>query len=193
MGVCRLERLTSRNLKVFETLFLCDKIDGLACWHAASKTFDASFLEVRYDVCPVGDDSDRVGGRDECALAIDHISVTVTIARSTKLDAVLLHDLDERMGISQVGVRVSSTKVWQRDTILDRGFGKSELLDEDGARVWTGDTMETVEQDAERLCIVVQKVFDERKIKDLLEQDNIIRDGIDDLHLGGSVGSFAYF
>lgn len=141
----------------------------------------------------VRDDSDRVGWRDERALAIDHVSVAITVTRSTKLDIVLLHGLHKRTRICQIRVGVSSTKVGQRDTILDRGLGKTELLDENRARIGTGDTMQTVKQDAERRCIVLEEVLDKREIKDFLQQDDVIGDGVDDLHLGGSVASVANF
>ena len=133
--------LTGGNLEVFETLLLGDKVDGSAGWHAPSQSFDATLLEVRNRLGPVGDDSNGVAGGDERARSVDHVTITVTIGSGTKGDLILFDSLDQGMSIGQVGVGVSSTEVGGRNAVLDGRLGETELADEDSVGVGTGNSM----------------------------------------------------
>lgn len=110
---------TCGHFEVLETLLLGNEIDGLAGGHAASKTFDTSLLEVRDGIGPVGDDGHRVRRGNECTLSINHVAVTIAIRGSTEGNVVLLDGIDKGVGISQVGVWVSSAKVRKGDAVLD--------------------------------------------------------------------------
>lgn len=184
---------TSRNLEILKALLLGDHINGLAGWHTPSQALDATLLEVRDSIRPMGDDRDRVRRRNECTLAINHVPVTITIAGSPKRDIVLLNSLDEGVRVGEVRIRVSSTKIGQRNAVLDRRLGKTELLEEDGLGVRTGDAMKTVEEDLEVLGVFVQEFLDQREVEDLLEQGHVISDGVDDGDFGRSIREISGF
>ena len=176
---------------MLETLLLRDKVDSLASRHAARETLDATLLEIRDGLGPVCDDCHRVGWRHERALAVDHVPVTVTIAGSAERDVVLLDRLDERVRVGEVRVGVSATEVRQRLAVLHRGLGQAELLDEDAVGVGAGDTVQAVEEDLERVLVGEEEALDEVEVEDRLEELDVVRDGVDDLDLGGAVGRLA--
>ena len=86
--------LTGRDLEVFETLLLGNKINGRAGWHTPSQALNTALLEVRNRLGPVCNDGNGVTGGDERALSVDHVAITITIGGSTKGNVVLLDSLD---------------------------------------------------------------------------------------------------
>ena len=99
--------LTSWDDRAFETFLLRDIVDLRTSGHTARETFDAGLEVGDRLLSPVGDDSDTVTGSDECALAVDHVPVAVTVAGRTKLDVVALDTLYECVRVREVGVRVT--------------------------------------------------------------------------------------
>ena len=181
--------LTSRDLEVLKTFLLGDKIDGGASRHTPSQTLDATFLEVRNRIGPVRNDSNRVTGSDERALSIDHIPIAVTIRGGTECNVVLLNSVDQGVSIGQVGVGVSSTEVGGRDAVLGGRFWETELVNENGTGVGTGNAVETIEKDIETLS-VKEEAFDQVKVEDRFEELNVIVDRIDDLDFQRTISSF---
>lgn len=45
-----------RDFVAVQSLSFSDEIDGAGCWHRASETVDALFLEIRDEFCVVRDD-----------------------------------------------------------------------------------------------------------------------------------------
>lgn len=86
------------------------------------------------------------------------------------------------MGIGQIGVRVSTAKVGTGFAVHDGLLGETELLDKDALTIGTGDTMHAVKEDGEAGCFV-QEALDEVKVKDILEEDDIVGNGVDNLNL----------
>lgn len=104
--------LTRRDDMALETLLLGDVVDLRTGRHATRKTLHATLLEVWDRLpCPVCDDRDAVTWRHECALAVDHVPVAVSVARRAERDVVALHVLDQFVRIRQVRVGVSATEV----------------------------------------------------------------------------------
>lgn len=93
----------------------------------------------------MGDNRDGIRWCHKRAGPIDHIPITVTIASSSKLNAVPLDSVNERMSISQVGIGVSSTEVREWSTILNGGLGKAEERDKNFTGIRARDAMQTVE------------------------------------------------
>jgi len=173
---------TSGNFEIFQTLLLSDEINGLARRHAPCQSLNAALLEVRDGISPVGNNSDRVRGRDKGILAVDHIPISVAIAGSTEGDIVRVDRLDEGVGIRQVGVRVSSAKVWKCDTVLDGRLWKTKGFHEESPGVRSSDAMKTVKEDLEIFGVRLQKVLDQREVEDFLEQNDIVFHRVDDGH-----------
>ena len=142
-------KLTSGYNIALKTLLLGNIVDLTAGRHTPSKTLDTT-LEVRDGfLSPVGDDSNTVAGGDEGTLAVDHVTIAVTVTGSTEVDAFFLNTFDEVVSISQVRVGVSSTEIGKRLIVLDGGRWKSKSVDEDSTAVRTGDTVHTIEENFE--------------------------------------------
>jgi len=182
--------LTSRDLEVLETFLLGNKIDGCTGWHTPGQTLDATLLEVRNRLGPVRNDGNRVTGGDERALSVDHVTITVTIGSGTEGNVVLLDSLDQGVSICQVRVGMSSTEVGGWDTILGGRLGETKLVDEDGAGVGTGNTVQAVKKDVETLR-VGEEVLDQLKVEDRFEDFDVISDGINYLNLQRTISGFS--
>ena len=182
--------LTSRDLEVLETLLFGNEVDGSASWHAPSQTLDTTLLEVRNRIGPIRNDGNRIAGGNKCALSVDHITITVTIGGCTKGDVVLFDSLDQGVSICQVGVGVSSTEVGRWDTVLCGRFEETELVDEDSAGVWTGNTVQTIEKNPELLS-VGEEVLDQVEVENRFEELDVFSDGINDLNLQRTVSGFS--
>ncbi len=139
------------------------------------------------------DDRHRVRRRHKRVLAIDHVPIAISIARSAKRDVVLVDGFDEGVGVGQIGIRVASSKIGQGFAVLDGGWGKPEFVDEDGAGVRTCDTMQTVKKDLEVLGVFVQELLDEWEIKYPLEESNVISNRVDDGHFRRPISEFSDF
>ena len=185
---------SSGNLEDLETALLGDKVDGTAGRHGASQTLDAAvgLGEVWNGLLgPIGDDGHGVGRSDEGALAVDHVTVTVTVRSGTEGDVVSLNALNERVGISQVGVGVGTTKVREGNAVLDRGLRKAEGFNKDGASVRTGDTVQGVEKDLWLGLGLVEVLLDQVEVKDGLEESKVVLDRVDNGDLERTVGELA--
>ena len=148
----------------------------LASGHRSSDTLDTA-LEIRNRLlCPVGNDRDTIRGSDERALAVDHVPVTITIRRGTKLDILAFHVLHELVRVRKVRVGVASTKVGEWDGVLDGGRRQAELVDENSTAVWAGDTVHTIEEDLELVRVGEEEGLDEVKVKDRLEELDVVLD-----------------
>jgi hypothetical protein len=147
---------------------------------------DTVLLEVRNKLGMVGNDGERVTGGNESIGAINHVSVTVTVGSSTEGDVVLVDNLDQRVGIGQVGVGVTTVEVGARLAVLGR-TSESELLLEDGLAVRTSDAGKTIEKDLE-VRVRREELLDQVKVEDVLEHVDIVGSAVNDLDLEGSVG-----
>lgn len=162
-------------------LLLSNQVQGSAGRHTSGQTLDSGASEVRDGISLGGNNGDRVRGGDKSSLANDHVAVTIAIGGSTKADVLLLDALDQLMGIGQVGVRVSTTKVGTGLAVHDGLLGETELFDKDALTIGTGDTMHAVKEDGEAGGLV-QEALDEVKIKDVLEEDDIVGNRVDNLN-----------
>lgn len=97
------------------------------------------------------------------------------------------------MGVSQVGIRVRSTKVGLGDTVLDGRLVETESIDKDGSTVRTSDTIEGIEEDSGFRGGVVKPVLDHVKVEDLLEKVDVVGDWVDDSDLQWSMLKFSNF
>ena len=101
---------TCWDLKVLESFRLGNIINRCAGGHTSRQTLH-TFLEVRNRFGPIGYDSHRIGGRHKCAFTVDHVPITITIARSAEWDILLLYTLNERVRVSEVGIGMPSTEI----------------------------------------------------------------------------------
>jgi len=170
---------SGRDLEALEASLLGNDVDGSTGRHGPGETLDTA-LEIRDGLLrPVGNDGNGVRWGDESALSVDHVSVTVTVRGRAELDVVLLHDLDERVSVREVRIRVEAAEVGQRGAVLDGRLVQAELLDEDGSAVRASDTVQGVEENGRLGRSVVQPVLDHVKVEDLLEERDVVGDGID--------------
>lgn len=167
-----------------ETFLLGDQVDGAAGGHAACQAGDALFFEVGDMVGVVRDDGETVAGRDECACTVDHVSVAVTVAGGAEVDAVLVHGVDERFGVDEVGVGMVTAEVGFRYAVLRAAFD-AELVLEDVDAVGARNTAESVEEDLE-VGVLAQEGFDEGKVEDFFEVVDVILGRVDDLDVDGT-------
>jgi hypothetical protein len=81
---------------------------------------------------------------------------------------------------------VSSAEVWEGLAVLDRAGWETEGTQKDGLGVRTSNTVHSVEEDLEggSLRRVVQEVFHEREVKDLLKVFEVVGDRVDNLNFG---------
>ena len=77
------------------------------------------------------------------------------------------------MGIGEVRIGVSATEIGEGLAVHDGFLRKSKLVDKDLLTIGTGDTMHAIEEDG-KLGGLLQKALDEVKVKDVLEEDEII-------------------
>ena len=56
--------------------------------------------------------------------------------------------------------------------------------------VGAGDTVQAVEEDLEGVLVGKEEALDEVEVEDRLEELDVVRDGVDDLDLGGAVRRF---
>lgn len=184
--------LTGRDDRTFQALLLRDLVDLCTRRHAPSKALDAALLEVGDCLGrPVGDDSYAVTGSDERALAVDHVPVTVTVTGGTEVDVLALDALDKFVCVCQVGIGVASAEVGERNRVLYGGFRETEGVDEDSAPVRTGDTVHTVEENFERVRMRLEEVLDEGEVEDGFKELDVVRNGVDDLDVRGTIGEEA--
>ena len=179
---------TSGDAEALQALLLSDIVDLRTSGHAARKTLHAALLEVGDRLCrPVGDDRDTVAGRDERALAVDHVAVTITVTRRAELDILLLDTLNEIVCVCKVRVWVSSTEIGERNGVLDGGIRKSEGLNEDGTSVGTRHTVHAIEEHTELVRVGKQERLDKGEVEDRLEELDVVLDRVDNLDLAGAV------
>lgn len=173
---------TSRDLKALIALLLGNQVQGSASGHTSGQTLDSVASEVGDRIGLGGNNGNRVRGGDKGSLANDHVAVTIAIGGSTKADVLLLDALDQIVGIGQVGVGVSTAKVRARLAVHDGLLGETELLNKNALTIGTGDTVHAVEEDGEARG-VAQEALDEIKVKDVLEEDDIVGNRVDNLNL----------
>lgn len=134
----------------------------------------------------VSNDGERVTGRDESALSVDHVTVTVTVRGSTEVDVVLLDSVNQAGGVDEVGVGVVTTKVGLGNAVLG-GTLLAELLLKDIDAVVSSDTAEAVEENLE-VGVLLEESLDEVKVEDVLEHLDVVLGRVDDLNLEVAVG-----
>ena len=181
---------TSRDLEVLEALLLGNEINCCAGWHTPGQSLDTTLFEVRDRIGPVRNYGNGVAGGDKCALSVDHVTVTIAIGGSTKGNAVLLNGVNQAFSISQVGVGVATAEVGGRNTVLGGRIRETEFGDEDGAGVWAGNTVETVEEDAKALGMG-EEFLDQGEVKDRFEELDVISNGVNDLNLQRAISGFS--
>lgn len=79
------------DLVALQALGLRDKIDGARSGHTSGQTLDTVLLEVRNLLRVVGNDGKRITRGNEGIGTVNHVAVTITIAGSSELDAVLVN------------------------------------------------------------------------------------------------------
>lgn len=177
---------TGGDLVALKALGLGHAVDGTGSGHGTSQTVDTLLLEVGDELSMVGNDGQAVAGGDKCVGTVDHVTVTVTIAGGTEVDAVVVNGLDELVGIYQVGIGVTATKVRLGLAVHGAAGGQTEFLDEDVHAVGTGHTVHAVEEHLEVL-VGAQELLDQIEIKDLLHHSDVVGGGVHDLDLEGTV------
>lgn len=182
------EELPARgHLVALQTLRLGNTVDGTGGGHRTSQTVDALLLEPGDELGVVGNNRQAVTRRDESVGTVDHVTVTVTVARRTEVHAILIHRFHELMGIHEVGVRVATAKVLLGLAVHSTAGRQTELLDKDVHTIWTGHTVHTVEENLE-ILVGAEELLDEIKVEDLLHHCHVVGRGVDNLHLDGTVG-----
>ena len=88
---------------------------------------------------------------------------------------------------------MTSSEVRQWYTVLDGGQREPELVDEDGAGVGTGDTVQTIKENLEVHCMFIQELFDQREIENSFEQSNVIGNRVNDGYFGSSESKLSSF
>lgn len=174
------------DLVAVQALLLGNQVDGAGGRHGAGQAVNTLLLEVGDEVGVVGNDGQGVAGGDESVGAVDHVAVTITVGGSTEGDVVLVNDLDEGVGVGQVGVGVAAVEVGAGDTVLG-GALETKLLLEDGGSIRTSDTVQAVKEDLE-IGVGLEELLDEVEIEDVLEHLDVVNSAIDDLNLEGAVG-----
>lgn len=142
-------------------------------------------LEVGNEVGVVGDDGERVTGRDERISAVNHVAITVTIRGGSERNVVLVDDLDEGVGVGQVGIRVATVEIRARLAVLS-STSKAKLLLKDGLAVRTSDAGQTVKEDLE-VGVGRKELLDSVKVENVLEHGNIVGSAVNDLNLERSI------
>jgi hypothetical protein len=135
----------------------------------------------------VRDDGQAVTRGDEGVGTVDHVAVTITIAGSTEVDALLINGLDQLMGVDQVGVRVATVEVGAGDAVHGAVLGQTQLLDEDVHTIGTSHTVHTIKQHLE-ILVGAEELLDQVKVKDLLHHLEVIGGGVNNLNLQGTIG-----
>ena len=182
------EELPARgHFVALQTLRLGDQVHGSRGGHGAGKAVDTLVLEPGDELGVVRNDSQAVTGRHKGVGAVDHVTVTVTVTGSAKVNTVLVHVLDELVGIHQVGVRVTTAKVRLRHTVHRAAARQSQLLDEDIDAVGACHTVHTIKEDLEVL-VGAQELLDQIEIEDLLQHGHIVRSRVDNLDLQWAIG-----
>lgn len=176
----------SGDLVAVETLSLGDKVDGARSGHRASEAVDAVLLEVRNELGVVGNDGQRVARRDEGVGAVNHVAVTIAVRGSTERNVVLVDNLNERMGVGQVGVGVAAVKVGAGNAVLC-GAGEAKLLLEDGLAIGASDAVKTVKEDLE-VGVRGKELLDGVKVENILEHRGIVGRAVNNLDLESAVG-----
>lgn len=174
----------SRHLVRLHALGLGNKVNRTRGGHGACETVDTLLLEVGDEVGVVGDDGQAVTGRDEGVGAVDHVAVTITVASSTKVDALGIDHVDEGLGVDEVGVWVVTTKVRLGDAVLSAVLD-AKLLLEDVDCVRAGDTAEAIEQDLE-VGVLLKERPDQIEVEDALQHGEVVFGRVDDFHLEGA-------
>jgi len=87
----------------------------------------------------VGNHRHRVGGRDKCIVAINHVAVTIAVGCRAKSNFLGVNSFDEGVSVGQIGVGVAAAKVCGWVAVLGRGRGETEFGLEDADAVWAGD------------------------------------------------------
>jgi hypothetical protein len=82
---------------------------------------------------------DRIRGTDECIMAVNHVSVTVSVRGRTKGNLFGIDTFYEGVCISKIGIGMASAKVSARLAVLGGGFRETELGLENADTVWTSD------------------------------------------------------
>lgn len=85
---------------------------------------------------------------------------------------------------------MSSTEVRRGCAVLDGGFGKAEFGEEEGFGVGACDAVKAVKEDFVG-GVGGEEGFDEVKVEDLLEKDNVVCDRIDDGDFQRAIGRLA--
>lgn len=176
---CAEELPSSGNFVAIQTLSLGDEVDSTGGWHTTGKTMHTILSEVGDKLRMVSDNSQTVSWRDEGVGSIDHVTVTITVASSAEVDLILVDSFDQRVGIGQVRVGMTTAKIWRWLAVLGARAWESELFLEDSFTIWACNTVEGVKENAEGL-VLLQELLDEIEIKDFLEHIDIISSGVDD-------------
>lgn len=129
----------------------------------------------------VGNDGQGVTGRHECAGTVDHVAVTISVRGGTKGNVVLVDLLDQRVGVDEVGVGVSTVEVGRGDAVLGRAR-QSQLLLKDVLAVRASDTGQAVEEDLE-VGLVGEELLDQGEVEDVLQHLGVVGSAVDDLNL----------
>lgn len=175
------------DLVALESLGLSHKVDSSRSGHGSCKTIHTLLLEPGDQLSMVRDDSQAVTGGNEGVRSIDHVAVSITITGGTKVNTVLVHSLDQTVGVNEVGVGVTATEVWERGRVLGAAGRKAQLLLEDVDSIRTSHTMHAVEQNLEVL-VRVKEVLNEVEVEDLLEHCDVVSGRVDDFDLETAIG-----
>lgn len=176
---------TGGHLVALDALLLRDKVDSTRGGHASGKTVDALLLEPGNELGVVSNDGQAVSGGDESVSTVDHVTVTITIAGSTEVDAVLVNCVDERFGVDKVGVGVVAAEVGLGHAVLG-AVGDAELFLEDVDTVVAGNTAQAVKEKLE-VGVVLEKLLDQVEVEDVLEHFKVVLGRVDNLDLKRSV------
>lgn len=174
------------NLVAVEALGLGNKVNSTAGWHGAGKAIDTVSLEVRDELGVVGNDGKRVARRNESIGAVNHVTVTITVGGGTEGDAVLVDNLDERVGVGEVGVGVAAVEVRAGDAVLN-STSEAKLILEDGLAVRASDTVKAIEKDLE-LGVRLKELLDGGEVEDVLEHGGVVSGAVDNLNLERAIG-----
>lgn len=173
------------DLVYVKTLGLAYEVDGTGCRHGTGKTINTILLEVGNQVSMVGDDGQRIAGRDEGVGAVNHVTVTIAVRGCAKGNALLVNNLDKRVRVGEIGIGMAAVEVWAGNAVLGSS-SKAKFLFENGSSVGTCHSVKGVEQDLE-VGMRREELLDSVKVKDILEHGNVVGRAVNDLNLEATV------
>ena len=131
-----------------------------------------------------------VAGCNEKILAENHIAIAIAVRGGAKIDRIEAAGLlNHLMGVYQIGIRMTATKILFGYSVDDGARFGSKLMFQDLYRIRTGNRMHRVKTHTKHAR--VEQLMNAVKIENMLHQIGIICNGVDDADLHRVEGDLA--